>query len=64
MFGSLIDLKRYFLDLIDWVKNQDVDLEKVITDVYDFRDAAKAFEDFSGNGQRMLKVMIDFTKMC
>ena len=64
VFGSRNALKGDFLELIDWVKNQDVDLEKVITDVYDFRDAAKAFEDFSGNGQRMLKVMIDFTKMC
>ncbi len=61
VFGSRNALKKDFLELIDLVKEGKVDLEKIITNVYRFEDAAQAFEDFSTKGGSMLKVGIDFT---
>ena len=61
VYGSRNALKKDFLELIDLVKDGKVDLEKIITNVYPFEQAAQAFEDFSTKGGSMLKVGIDFT---
>ena len=61
VYGSRNALKKDFLELIDLVKAGKVDLEKIITDVYPFEQAAQAFEDFSTKGGSMLKVGLDFT---
>lgn len=61
VYGSRNALKKDFLELIDLVKAGKVDLEKIITNVYPFDQAAQAFEDFSTKGGGMLKVGIDFT---
>lgn len=63
IFGSRNALKKDFLELIDLVKDGKVDLEKIITNVYPFQEAAKAFKDFSENGGKMLKVGIDFSDL-
>lgn len=63
VFGSRNALKKDFLELIDLVKEGKAPLEKVITDVYAFRDAAQAFKDFSNNQGDMLKVMLDFSEI-
>ena len=60
VYGSRNALKKDFLELIDLVKAGKVDLEKIVTDVYPFSDAARAFADFSAGGAKMLKVGIDF----
>ena len=60
IFGSRNALTRDFEALIDTVKAQNLKLEDVVTNVYDFQDAAKAFEDFHQNAGSMLKVMIKF----
>ena len=60
IFGSRNALTRDFEALIDTVKAQNLKLDDVVTNVYDFRDAAKAFEDFHQNAGSMLKVMIKF----
>ena len=52
-----------YTHLIDLVKEGKADLEKVITNVYPFEDAAKAFADFDKSGGDMLKVVIDFTNI-
>lgn len=62
VFGSRNALKKDFLELIELVKEGNVDLEKVITHEYSFADAPKAFHDFNMNGSDMLKVMINFSK--
>ena len=49
------------MELIDLVRSGKADLEKIITNLYPFQDAAKAFADSDQNGTQMLKVMIDFT---
>ena len=61
VYGSRNALKKDFLELIDLVKAGKVDLEKIITDVYPFEQAAQAFEDFSTKGGSMLNVGLDFT---
>ena len=60
IFGSRNALKEDFLELIDLVSGGKADLEKLITDVYPFEDAPKAFRDFSEHSDKMLKVMIAF----
>ena len=61
VFGSRNALKKDFVELIDLVRSGKADLEKIITNLYPFQDAVKAFADFDQNGTQMLKVMIDFT---
>lgn len=62
VFGSRNALKKDFLELIDSVKTGKVDLEKIVTNTYDFNEAAQAFSDFDKNAASMLKVVINFTK--
>lgn len=61
IYGSRNALKADFLALIDLVKSGRAPLKKIITNTYSFRDAPKAFEDFSNNSGDMLKVSIDFS---
>lgn len=63
VFGSRNALKKDFLELIDLVKAGKAPLEKVITNVYTFKDAKKAFEEFSTRQGEMLKVLIDFSEV-
>ncbi|WP_196604976.1 zinc-binding alcohol dehydrogenase family protein [Pectinatus haikarae] len=60
VFGSRNALKKDFLALIGLVKAGEVDLEKIVTNTYDFDKADKAFYDFSKNAASMLKVVIKF----
>ena len=60
IFGSRNALTRDFEELIDIVKTQNLKLDEVVTNIYDFEDAAKAFEDFDRNAGSMLKVMFKF----
>lgn len=61
IYGSRNALKKDFIELIDLVKSGEVDLEKIVTDVYSFNDAKQAFKDFDTKGGGMLKVGIDFS---
>ena len=61
VFGSRNALKPDFLELIDLVKEGKIPLKKIITDVYKFDQAPRAFQELSENAGRMLKVIIDFT---
>lgn len=63
VYGSRNALKKDFIELIDLVRAGKVDLEKIITNVYSFNDAAQAFADFAAKGADMLKVGIDFTNI-
>lgn len=62
VYGSRNALKKDFLELIDWVSQNKVDISKVITNEYAFEDAATAFKDFSEKGADMLKVVLNFNK--
>ena len=63
VFGSRNALKKDFLELIDLVHEGKAPLEKIITNVYPFEDAAKAFADFANNPGDMLKVVFDFSSI-
>lgn len=63
VFGSRNALKQDFLDLIELVSAGQVDLEKIITNIYPFEETAAALSDFSINRAKMLKVLLDFTKI-
>ncbi|MFH5835128.1 zinc-binding alcohol dehydrogenase family protein [Proteiniclasticum sp. C24MP] len=60
VYGSRNALTSDFVELIDIVKSGKVDLEKIITNIYEFDDAAHAFSDFDQNAANMLKVLIEF----
>ena len=63
VFGSRNALKKDFLELIELVNAGKAPLEKIITNVYSFNDAVKAFDDFAHNPGNMLKVVFDFGKI-
>ena len=58
VYGSRNAVKKDFLDLIDLVNKGKAPLDKVITNVYEMKEAAAAFYDFSRNPGNMLKVMV------
>ena len=60
IFGSRNALTKDFEDLIDLVQSRDLGIDRVVTDIYDFDQAAQAFEDFHQHADSMLKVMIHF----
>jgi len=62
IYGSRNALKKDFLELIDLVKEGNVPLEKIGTNVYGFSEAPQAFKDFSEHAGEMLKVRLDFSK--
>lgn len=58
--GSRNALKEDFIEVINLVQAGVFDLKAIITDVYDFDDAAQAFADLAAKGDTMLKAMIRF----
>ncbi|MGI6109510.1 MAG: zinc-binding alcohol dehydrogenase family protein [Eubacteriaceae bacterium] len=62
IFGSRNALKKDFLELIDLVKDGNIDLRKIITNSYNIMNVREAFEEFDKNSSSMLKVIIDFSK--
>jgi 2-desacetyl-2-hydroxyethyl bacteriochlorophyllide A dehydrogenase len=60
VMGSRNALKADFLELIDIVKAGKVNLEPIISNVYDYADAATAFEELSVRGGDKLKVLLKF----
>lgn len=60
IYGSRNAMKEDFLELIDLAASGELDIERIITNVYPFDEAPKAFADFSNRGGEMLKVMIQF----
>lgn len=61
VFGSRNALQKDFLELIDLVQSGRIDLQKIITNIYPFDDAATALKDFSQKNSQMLKVVLSFT---
>lgn len=62
IYGSRNAKSEDFLELIDLVKKENLPIEKVITNIYKWKDVAVAFDDFDKNSKGlMLKVLLDFT---
>ncbi|MGL4789837.1 MAG: zinc-binding alcohol dehydrogenase family protein [Anaerotignaceae bacterium] len=62
IYGSRNALKEDFDQLIDLVQKNNINLNKIITNRYNFNEGPKALEDFANNADKMLKVVLDFTK--
>ena len=59
--GSRNAVNSDFEDALKLVREGKLELEKAVTNIYDWLDAPKAFADFHANAGRMLKVMLNFT---
>jgi len=60
IYGSRNAVEKDFLEVIELVIANKIDLERMITDTYDFKDAAQAFKEFNDNAGDMLKVLLKF----
>lgn len=60
IMGSRNARKEDFIEAIDMLKEGKLCIDDVVTNMYAFNEAPKAFEDFHQNAGSMLKVMIDF----
>jgi 2-desacetyl-2-hydroxyethyl bacteriochlorophyllide A dehydrogenase len=60
IFGSRNALKEDFLELIDYLLSDAVDVQSMITSVYALEDAGQAFADLADHGDTMMKAMIRF----
>lgn len=60
VFGSRNALTADFEAMIDVVAGGGLSVEKMITDVFPFDEAARAFSEFDKNAGRMLKVLLAF----
>lgn len=58
--GSRNATKQDFMEVMDIIESNEFDVSKIITNVYDFRDAQRAFEEFDKNASSMLKVVFKF----
>lgn len=63
IYGSRNALKKDFETLIDLVGKGNIPIEKVITNMYSWEEAPRAFKEFDENkGGKMLKILLDFSK--
>lgn len=60
IYGSRNAYKEDFESTIEMIKNDGLDILKIVTNVYSFDDAPKAFEEFSQHSGEMLKVLLKF----
>ncbi|MCF0238553.1 MAG: zinc-binding alcohol dehydrogenase family protein [Sphaerochaetaceae bacterium] len=60
IFGSRNALREDFEALIDAVNSKKVDIAPLLSKIYPYEEAAKAFKDFSDNQGSLLKVLIQF----
>ena len=60
VFGSRNAVARDFREVMELLRQSGLKADAVVTDVYRFEDAAKAFKDFSDHAGEKLKVLVDF----
>ncbi len=53
-------MARDFREVMELLRQSGLKAGAVVTDVYRFEDAAKAFKDFSDHAGEKLKVLVDF----
>lgn len=61
IYGSRNAQKKDFVELIDLVRAGGIDLERIVTRVYPFEEAPRAFAELSAGAGGILKVLLDFT---
>lgn len=60
IYGSRNALKEDFITLIGLVKNREIDVDQVITDVYPMEQMGQALHKLDTDGGDMLKVLLEF----
>ncbi|SNS18743.1 2-desacetyl-2-hydroxyethyl bacteriochlorophyllide A dehydrogenase [Anaerovirgula multivorans] len=60
VYGSRNSLLNDFLSLIDLVTDDKVDIEKIVTDVFELHNVIDAFESLKNNDGSKLKVLVKF----
>lgn len=60
VYGSRNALKNDFIELIDLTSSGKVDIDKMVTNVFDIDNVVQAFERLAHNDGSMLKVLIKF----
>ena len=60
IFGSRNALSKDFINTIEQIKAGKLDLDDIVTDVYCFDDAERAFAEFDQKQGEKLKVLIEF----
>lgn len=60
ILGCRNAVRSDFEELIDLVIKEKIELEKLITNEYNYMDVGKAFDDFNRNAGSMLKVVLKF----
>lgn len=62
IFGARNAVKQEFKEVINLVRTNNINLEQIITNEYNWLDAPQAFHDFDLNAGHMLKVVLNFQK--
>ncbi|ONI46666.1 hypothetical protein AN643_01355 [Candidatus Epulonipiscioides saccharophilum] len=60
IYGSRNARREDFKEAIELLSSGKIKVDDVVTNMYKFEDAPKAFADFDANAGSMLKVMIEF----
>ena len=60
ILGARNAVKRDFEEVLDMFIYNDIPVEKIITDEYNWLDAPRAFADFDQKAGDMLKVILNF----
>lgn len=60
IFGSRNSYKKDFLDLINVVKKGEIDLMKMVSDVYNVEKADEAFKALAQNDGSLCKILVEF----
>lgn len=61
IFGARNAVNQDFSDVLDMIEAGMINIEKAITNEYNWLSAPKAFEEFDGNAGSMLKVILNFS---
>ena len=62
VYGSRNALKQDFIELIDKVSSKVYDIDSIISKIYTVDETAEAFADLAANQDKVLKILVDFTK--
>lgn len=60
IYGSRNAVKSDFENVIKLIKDNNINIENIVTNEFDFDNAADAFRNFHDNSANMLKVIINF----
>lgn len=63
IFGSRNSYKKDFIDLISIVKQGEIDLMKMVSNIYPIEKADEAFKALAHNDGNLAKILIEFQEV-